>query len=75
MKILIEVILPAALSANHLCHRRLILAPCLFKRERPVERVRIFHPCDRGQSPAVQANREPLDDVEFLVCGVRKESM
>ena len=66
MEILIEVILPAALGANHLRHRRLVLAPCLFKCERPVERVWIFHRYDRGQSPTVLADREPLDDVEFL---------
>ena len=70
MEVLIEVILPAALGANHLRHRGLVLAPCLLKCERRVERVGIFHPYDRGQRPAVLADREPLDDVEFL--GVRR---
>ncbi len=71
MEILIEVIHPGALGANHLPHHRhLVLAPSLFKCERPVERVGIFHRYDRGQSPTVLADREPLDDVEFL--GVRR---
>jgi hypothetical protein len=74
MEVLIEVILPAALGANHLRHRRLVLAPCLFKCERPVERVGIFHRYDRGQRPAVLADREPLDDVEFL-CVRRTEGI
>src|SRR5262249_953190 len=69
MEILIEVI-RLILRANYLHHRRLVLAPCLFKCERPVERVGIFHRYDRGQRPAVLADREPLDDVEFL--GVRR---
>ena len=67
MEIMIEVIFPSVLCANHLRHhRRLVLAPCLFKCERPVERVGIFHRYNRGQSPTVLANREPLDDVESL---------
>ena len=47
MDVLIEV-LPAALGANHLRHRRRVFAPCLGKCERPVERVGIFHRYDRG---------------------------
>jgi hypothetical protein len=69
MEFLIEVILDI-LCANHLCHRRLVPAPRLFECERPVERVRVFHRYDRGQSPSVLADREPLDNVEFL--GVRR---
>ena len=65
MEILIEVIVHV-LGANRLRHRHLVLAPCLFKCERPVECVGIFHRYDRGQRPAVRADREPLDDVEFL---------
>src|SRR5215467_14028357 len=70
MEILIEIIHPGALGANHLYHRHLVLAPGLFKCERPVERVGIFDRYDRGQSPTVLADCEPLDDVEFL--GVRR---
>src|SRR5262249_21841773 len=66
----IEVILASIFCANHLRHRRLGLTPCLFECKRPVERVGIFHTYDRGQSPTVLADREPLDDVEFL--GVRR---
>src|SRR5436190_9399389 len=69
MEILIEMIRDI-LCANHLCHRRLVPAPCLFECERPVERVRVFHCYDRGQSPSVLTDREPLDNVEFL--GVRR---
>src|SRR5262249_15971723 len=43
VEIVIEVILPSVLRANHLRHRHPVLAPCLFKRERPVERVGIFY--------------------------------
>jgi len=66
MEILIEVIHPGGLGANHLPHRYRILAPGLLECERPIERVGIFHRHDRGQRPAVLADREPLDDVEFL---------
>src|SRR3984893_3798569 len=69
-EIMIEVIYPGGLGANHLPHRHLVLAPGLFECERPVERVWIFHRYDRGQSPSVPADREPLDDVELL--GVRR---
>ena len=72
MEILIEVIHPGTLCANHLHHRHLVLAPCLFKCERPVERVGIFDRYNRGQSPTVLADCEPLDDVEF-VCMRRAE--
>src|SRR3954467_13983224 len=69
MEILIEMI-RGVLCANPLSHRRLVPTPCLFKCERPVERVRVFHCYDRGQSPGVLTDREPLDNVEFL--GVRR---
>ena len=72
-RFLIEVIVHV-LGANRLRHRHLVLAPCLFKRERPVERIGIFHRYDRGQRPAVLADREPLDDVEFL-CVRRTEGI
>jgi hypothetical protein len=70
MEILIEVILPSILCANHFRHRHLVLVPCLFKCERPVERVGIFHRYERSQRPTVLADREPLDDEELL--GVRR---
>src|SRR5215475_10227503 len=73
MEILIEVIVHV-LGANRLPHRHFVLAPCLFKYERPVERVGIFDRYDRGQRPAVMADREPLDDVEFL-CVRRTEGI
>ena len=73
MEILVEVIVHV-LGADRLRHRRLVLPPCLFKCERPVERVGIFHRYDRGQRPAVLADREPLDDVEFL-CVRRTEGI
>ena len=73
MEILIEVIVHV-LGANPLRHRQLVLAPCLFKYERPVERVGIFRRYDRGQRPSVLADREPLDDVEFL-CVRRTEGI
>ena len=73
MEILIEVI-GHVLGAYRLRHRHLVLAPCLFKCERPVERVGILHRYDRGQRPAVLADREPLDDVEFL-CVRRTEGI
>src|SRR5262249_11277725 len=66
MEILIEVIHPGTLCANHLRHRHLVLRPCPFKCERPVDRIGIFYGYDRGQSPTVLADCEPLDDVEFL---------
>src|SRR4051812_3352056 len=69
MEILIEMI-PDILWANPLSHQRLVPTPCLFECEWPVERVRVFHCYDRGQSPGVLADREPLDNVEFL--GVRR---
>src|SRR5215475_1157659 len=70
MEILIEVVHPGTLCASHLRHRHLVLAPCLFKCELPVERVGIFDRYDRSQGPTVLADCEPLDDVEFL--GVRR---
>src|SRR5579864_9404435 len=72
MEILIEVIV-RVLGANrlrHRCQRHLVLSPCLFKRERPVERLGIFDRYDRGQGPTILADCEPLDDVEFI--GVRR---
>src|SRR6195256_707906 len=69
MEILIEMIRDI-LCANPLSHLRLVPTPCLFECERPVERVRVFHCYDRGQSPSVLTDREPLDNVEFL--GVRR---
>ena len=49
MEILIEVIFPGILGANHLRHRHCGLSPCLFKCERPVEGVGILHHYDRGR--------------------------
>ena len=69
MKILIEMI-RGVLCANPLTHERLVPTPCLFECERPIERVRVLHCYDRGQSPSVLTDREPLDNVEFL--GVRR---
>src|SRR5262245_26749290 len=60
MKIVIEMIRDI-LCANPLSHLRLVPTPCLFECERPVERVRVFHCYDRGQSPSVLTDREPLD--------------
>src|SRR5579864_6562897 len=70
MEIPVEVIHFLVLCANELRHRHLVLAPYLLKCERTVERVGIFDRYDRGQSPTILADREPLDDMEFL--GVRR---
>src|SRR6185436_19575044 len=69
MEILIEMI-REILCANPLSRIRLVPTPCLFECERTVERVRVFHGYDRGQSLGVLTDREPLDNVEFL--GVRR---
>ena len=58
MEIMIEMI-SVILCANPLTYVRHVPAPCLFECERPVERVRVFHCYDRGQSPGVLADREP----------------
>jgi hypothetical protein len=67
IEFLIREVLRLILGANHL---RLILAVCLFKCKRRVERLGIFHTCDRGRSPAVLADGKLPDNVEFI--GVRR---
>jgi len=65
MKIVIEMIRDI-LCANPLSHLHLVPTPCLFECERPVERVRVFHCYDRGQSPISRRRTDRLESAETI---------
>ncbi|MNC93298.1 hypothetical protein D3C83_98930 [compost metagenome] len=66
MKVEVKVIDAFVLGADILLDRRIVPAPHLLQRQRPVERVRVVHRHDRGHALPVRRDGEALDDMQLL---------